>query len=95
MAIGEVVAAWGIPERRVAKRSIGEERWTYTARDPHSADYVSYELVFVERVLHRWTIDRGTTGSGVRWEENTPVLEVPRVPGNGFHGDGAPRKNKG
>jgi hypothetical protein len=91
MDIAEVIAVWGVPDRRIAKKSAREERWTYTARDEHSGDYISYELVFAERVLQRWFIDRGTSGTGGRWDEEAPIIDIPREPGtNAFGGSGAP-----
>jgi hypothetical protein len=61
----EVLASWGVPEKRLAKSSENKEEWTYTSRDKYSPDYVVYELVFVDRLLSRWYIDRSTTGAGV------------------------------
>jgi len=94
MGIAEVVAVWGVPDRRTAKKSTREERWMYTARDEHSGDYIAYELVFAERVLQRWFIDRGTSGTGGRWDEETPVIDIPLAPRtDAFGGTGAaPRK---
>ena len=65
MDVTEVLASWGVPERRIGKRSNKEEYWIYTARDEYSQNYVVYELVFVDRTLSRWIFDRGNTGSGV------------------------------
>lgn len=95
MHVMDVVASWGIPERRAGKKSALEERWTYTARDEHSRDYVVYELVFVDRVLTGWQIDRETSGSGVRAVDSTTRNgELPFVPvRDAFGGDGlAPKK---
>jgi hypothetical protein len=88
MDLMEVLASWGVPERRVGKKSSDKESWIYTARDEHSQDYVIYELVFVDRVLSRWHIDRGTTGSGVRAGETTATMDAPlRLPSDAFASD--------
>ncbi len=62
----EVLASWGVPQRRLAKPSDQRELWSYTSRDEYSGDSIVYELVFVDRVLQRWNIDRSTTGAGVQ-----------------------------
>jgi hypothetical protein len=62
----EVLASWGVPQKRVAKPSQRRELWSYTSLDHYSGDYVVYELVFVDRVLERWNIDRATAGAGVQ-----------------------------
>ena len=90
----EVVASWGIPERRTGRLASKEELWRYTARDEHSGDFVIYELVLVNHVLKGCNIDRGTTGVGVVFGDgDVPVGDTLSLPNNdAFRSGSAPRK---
>jgi hypothetical protein len=73
MNVLEVLASWGIPERRCCTKSNGVESWTYESRDPMSQDFIIYNLAFEKRILTGWTMDRGTAATGgVRTESGIP-----------------------
>jgi hypothetical protein len=91
MDVTEVLASWGVPERRIGKPSNKQECWIYTVRDDHNENSVVYELVFVDRVLSRWIFDRRTTGSGVLRADGPPQVTDPLA----GTGDGAYRSNRG
>jgi len=91
----EVLASWGMPEKREVKKGANEECWFYSARDKDNGDYIAYELVLVDLLLKRWHVNRGTAGAGVRATEVTTVdnvrLEAPA--NDAFRGGkGAPKK---
>ena len=94
MDLMEVLASWGVPEKRTAEDSLRKEAWLYTMRDPYSPDFTVYELLFVDRVLTGWTFDRNTSGSGVRNTEPSQTLEVPTPGPDGSFSTGrsTPRK---
>ena len=71
MNVIEVLASWGIPDERQWTPSSMKESWTYYARNPYNEDYIVYELVFEDRTLTRWIMDRITAAAG------TAGLEVP------------------
>lgn len=78
MDLMEVLASWGVPERRIGKKTSKQEMWVYAMRDPYSLDSMVYELVFVDRVLSGWSYDRETSGNGVRNAEASQVIDTPR-----------------
>lgn len=94
MDLMEVLASWGVPERRFAQSTKSREAWLYTIRDPHNLDYMSYELVFVDRVLSSWTLDRVTSGSGVRAGDTSQALETPRPGPTGTYSGGSSHPKK-
>ncbi|UCG51264.1 MAG: hypothetical protein JSW58_13870 [Candidatus Latescibacterota bacterium] len=57
----EVLASWGLPNLRRSWKHDNSEYWTYYAKDEHTQRLVSYELVFEERVLHRWVVNTGVS----------------------------------
>jgi hypothetical protein len=91
----EVLASWGVPQKRLARPAKQREAWSYTSLDQYSGDYVVYELVFVDRVLEHWNIDRATAGAGVpamnpiRRVDESLMLQSGTVPVNR---GGVPRK---
>ncbi|MDH3216033.1 MAG: DUF2845 domain-containing protein [Candidatus Krumholzibacteria bacterium] len=73
MNVIEVLASWGLPERRLfddATQSVSTESWIYSMRDEFSRDRFTYQLVFEDRVLLRWTLDKGTAAGGGLWPSN-------------------------
>jgi hypothetical protein len=94
MDLMEVLASWGVPERRFARKTTSREAWIYVMRDPYNTDYMEYELVFVDRVLSTWTLDRVTSGSGVRAGYTSQTLDTPGpAPAGSYSGDlSHPRK---
>ncbi|MFQ5511892.1 MAG: hypothetical protein ACE5EO_08590 [Candidatus Krumholzibacteriia bacterium] len=97
MGVMEVLASWGIPDRRLATGP-HRETWTYASRDEFSKDSVSYSLIFRRRVLSSWESGRTTAAVGSQpppgIEESTPgrppVLVAPR--GAFKAGDRTPKK---
>ena len=78
MNVLEVLASWGLPDRRVwSSRS---EIWTYAVTDEVSRDALRYTLVFDERVLRRWDLDRVTVGMGFDAPEGAFAGEDGRTP---------------
>jgi len=63
----EVLASWGVPQKRETKAKGNKELWSYTSRDAQSGDAVVYELAFADRILQHWTMDRSTAGSGATY----------------------------
>lgn len=64
MSIIDVLAAWGMPEKRMWDGPTNKESWVYASRDEYSHDYLVYELIFENRKLSHWSINRGTVASG-------------------------------
>jgi hypothetical protein len=60
----EVLASWGIPNVRRGWEQDKTEYWTYYAKDEHTQQLMSYDLVFDDRVLNRWVIGAPGTGLG-------------------------------
>lgn len=56
MGIIEVLASWGLPNDRRSSGEGDSEYWAYYAKDEHTQKFVSYELVFENRMLTRWAI---------------------------------------
>lgn len=81
----EVLASWGTPDQR-RSTDHDSETWIYTARDDFSRDYISYSLMFHERVLTRWVVGRSTAAGHIRspagldnsGTSQDPVLVSPR-----------------
>jgi len=66
MNVLEVLASWGLPNARRGWQHDKTEYWTYNARDEHTKEMVSYELIFDDRVLSKWVVsaaDVATLGS--------------------------------
>ncbi len=57
MTLYEVLASWGIPDRRLVSDS-GRERWVYVLLDDLSMDWVCYEYDFRNNALVEWTTAR-------------------------------------
>lgn len=97
MNVIEVLASWGLPERRQWAGNSSEESWVYTARDEHSQDVITYELVFKARVLSRWIVGRGTAASGGVFSTGSSTYsrgedEILRFPRPRSLRDGTPKK---
>lgn len=58
MTLYEVLASWGIPDRRIVSDA-GKERWVYVLMDDLSMDWVVYEYDFRDNALVDWTSARG------------------------------------
>lgn len=56
MGAMEVLAAWGVPNWRRGVENRPVEFWTYYEKDEATKTYVSYDLVFENRVLRRWVV---------------------------------------
>lgn len=65
----EVLASWGIPNIRRGWEHDRTEYWTYYAKDEHTEQLVSYDLVFDEKVLNRWVIGTAEAGLGTTHSE--------------------------
>lgn len=52
----EVLASWGLPNVRRNWNKDDAEYWTYYARDEHTQQVVSYDLVFQNKMLTRWVV---------------------------------------
>lgn len=61
----EVLASWGVPTQREQRNSGRSEVWSYRALDKSTSEFVLYDLVFDERVVKEWAVDRYTAGAGV------------------------------
>lgn len=57
MTLYEVLASWGIPDRRLVADT-GRERWVYVILDDLSMDWVCYEYDFTNNLLVDWTSTR-------------------------------------
>jgi hypothetical protein len=60
MSLYEVLASWGVPDRRLAT-DVGHERWVYVLFDDLSMDWVAYEYDFHNNALVEWTTTRSNT----------------------------------
>jgi hypothetical protein len=58
MTLYEVLASWGVPDRRIVSDA-GKERWVYVLMDDLSMDWVVYEYNFHDNTLVDWTTTRG------------------------------------
>lgn len=54
MGVMEVLASWGVPDRRQSVTQCNVEFWTYITYDDYRNTYTSYDLVFDARTLDRW-----------------------------------------
>jgi hypothetical protein len=54
----EVLAAWGVPERRARSEDARFELWGYVALDEVSQDWTRYTFVFERQALVGWEITR-------------------------------------
>lgn len=57
MSLYEVLASWGVPDRRLVSDA-GKERWVYVLLDDASMDWVCYEYDFRNNALVDWTTSR-------------------------------------
>ena len=57
MTLYEVLASWGVPDRRLVSDK-GHERWVYVLLDDLSMDWVCYEYDFHSNALVDWTTAR-------------------------------------
>jgi hypothetical protein len=75
----QVLASWGLPNKRAIVNDSGNETWTYYAMDEHTKVLTSYELVFGKSQLTHWVIDGGAPGltnlTGVPTVSSTPVSD--------------------
>lgn len=78
----EVLASWGLPNVRRNWNQDNAEYWTYYARDEHTRQVVSYDLVFEDKKLTRWVVgtELGTSlGSAVDDPSARTVQETLRL----------------
>lgn len=59
----EVLASWGLPNLRRGWKHDNSEYWTYYAKDEHTKQLLSYELVFEEMILSRWVVNTAVSTS--------------------------------
>ena len=72
----EVLASWGVPNVRRGWEHDKTEYWTYYAKDEHTQQLVSYDLVFDDRVLHRWVIGAPGAGLGTAQIEDSSTRTI-------------------
>jgi hypothetical protein len=75
MSTLEVLASWGLPNVRRNWNRDDAEFWTYYARDEHTQQVVSYDLVFENKLLTRWVV--GTElGTSLGTASNDPSVRT-------------------
>lgn len=72
----EVLASWGVPNVRRGWEHDKTEYWTYYAKDEHTEQLLSYELIFDDKVLSRWVIGDQVRGLGTAVTEPTTTRTV-------------------
>ncbi len=93
----EVLASWGVPNVRRGWELDKEEYWTYYAKDEHTQQLVSYDLVFDDRVLKRWVIGEAGAGLGTAQIEDgstRTIEETLRLGASDAASSGAPSKQR-
>ncbi|MDH3198944.1 MAG: hypothetical protein OEO21_11975 [Candidatus Krumholzibacteria bacterium] len=81
----EVLAAWGVPERRARNEDARFELWGYVAVDEVSQDWTQYTFVFEKQTLVGWEITRHVN-KGHALEQ----WESPEPPGNALDPESHP-----
>ena len=71
MSIVEVLASWGLPNSRRSWKHDNAEYWVYYAKDEHTGQLMSYELIFSEQLLTRWVVNSDAV-AGLGTAETTP-----------------------
>jgi hypothetical protein len=72
MSLYEVLASWGIPDRRLATAD-GHERWVYVIQDDLSMDWVAYEYDFRNNAVVDWSATRSNAkGLTLDTEDDRP-----------------------
>lgn len=96
MGYHDLLAAWGVPDARVAAADSSQERWTYVLRDDNEVDWVRYDFLFAARSVAAWETIRNV-GSGFSGLDDDPrgaslrVLTTPAAP----LGEGAQKGGSG
>ena len=92
MSLYEVLASWGIPDRRLVT-SGGHERWVYVLQDEVSMDWVAYQYDFRNNALVDWDTTRSNAnGFALDTEGQTlNAMSLPSWAGSNQHG-GAPTR---
>jgi hypothetical protein len=63
MGYYDVLAAWGMPDSRVADAEHDEEWWTYVIASDNEIDWIRYDFLFAKKVVAEWEMTRNV-GSG-------------------------------
>jgi hypothetical protein len=92
MTLYEVLASWGVPDRRLVT-SAGHERWVYVMMDDLSMDWVAYEYDFRNNALVDWDTARSNTnGFSLDTEtQRASAMSLPSWASSNQHG-GAPTR---
>lgn len=95
MSVVEVLASWGLPNARRAAAKENSEFWTYYAKDEQTQQVVSYELVFLSRVLSKWVVhaeSQTALGSNQLIPSETPTIQETLQLGGGTGDESSPKK---
>jgi len=79
MGYTDVLAAWGMPDARVADPDMEEEQWTYVLHSDNGVDWVRYDFLFANRLVAEWESSRNV-GSGFATIRDDPRGVSLRVP---------------
>jgi hypothetical protein len=92
MSLYEVLASWGVPDRRLVTDT-GHERWVYVLQDDLSMDWVAYEYDFRNNALVDWATARSNTNGFAldSNDEHVSAMSLPSWTGANQHG-GAPTR---
>jgi hypothetical protein len=92
MSLYEVLASWGVPDRRLATDN-GHERWVYVLLDDLSMDWVAYEYDFRNNALVDWSTTRSNSnGFSLDTEgAHASAMSLPTWASTSQHG-GAPTR---
>lgn len=78
MTLYEVLASWGIPDRRLVSDS-GHERWVYVLLDDLSMDWVCYEYDFRNNALVDWSTAR-SNANGFKLDAPDHTISAMNLP---------------
>lgn len=96
MGYYDVLAAWGMPDARLADAERGEERWTYVIKSDNEVDGVRYDFLFVKQVVVEWesTRDVASGFSPAHADGRGVSMRVPPTPATTL-GEGARKGGAG
>ena len=79
MGYSDMLAAWGMPDARLADPDMEQEQWTYVLRSDNGVDWVRYDFLFANRLVAEWEISRnvGTGFATIRDDPRGVSLRVP------------------
>lgn len=92
MTLFEVLASWGVPDRRLVTDG-GHERWVYVLLDDLSMDWVVYEYDFRNNALVDWATTRSNANGFTlnSADQNASAMSLPSWASSSQHG-GAPTR---